>query len=456
MRLLNTATLELATFISSVPEYVILSHRWESDELTFEDTFKTSINDPESPARNKLGFSKVSGTCALAARDGFDWVWIDTLCIDKSSSSELQEAINSMFRWYTEAQLCYAFLSDLPDESSGWNEQFGHSLWFTRAWTLQELLAPCAVEFYAVDWSPIGTRQSRCSEISSITGIAPVALTASWMYIKDTFLTAQKLSWAAHRQAIRGEDAAYSLLGLFDVNMPMLYGEGGHRAFSRLQKAIYKKDGDHSLFLFRPRLESHTVPLLAESISGFCQRQKCDLCSSDGRGQSAYHNFPYSTLKITRNLHGTIESDHFIKIVRDGVMVKLPTARFREIPTHHISNLVSDVPTCPDTEFGTDLVLAVLNVSCPGQGTVVIPLRLHGLGTYERQRMSAILLRPSFDPSGAQCLPIMVRQPNFERAGTPVRTVLRVRSSSDLVKSWTCTNLNGYLPGLGEYAIVGE
>jgi hypothetical protein len=89
MRLLNTVTLELATFISSVPAYVILSHRWESDELTFEDTVKTPINDPESPARNKLGFSKVSGTCALAARDSFNWVWIDTLCIDKSSSSEL-------------------------------------------------------------------------------------------------------------------------------------------------------------------------------------------------------------------------------------------------------------------------------------------------------------------------------------------------------------------------------
>jgi hypothetical protein len=361
-----------------------------------------------------------------------------------------------MFRWYTEAQLCYAFLSDLPDESAGWNEQFGHSLWFTRAWTLQELLAPCAVEFYAVDWSPIGTRQSRCREISSITGIAPVALTASWMYVKDTFLTAQKLSWAAHRQASRGEDAAYSLLGLFDVNMPMLYGEGEHRAFSRLQKAIYKKDGDHSLFLFRPRLESHTVPLLAESISGFCQRQKCDLCSSDGRGQSAYHNFPYSTLKITRNLHGTIESDHFIKLVRDGVMIKLPTTGFREIPTHHFSNLASEVPSYPDTEFGADLVLAVLNVSYPGQGTVVIPLRLHGSGTYERQRMWPILLRPSFDPTGAQCLPIMVRQPNSGIAGTPVRTILRVRSSSDLVKSWTCTNLNRYLPGLGEYAIVGE
>ena len=156
MRLLNTRTLTLTTFIGEMPEYVILSHRWEAEELVFEDVMKEPISNISSPARTKRGFTKVQGTCALAIKDGFDWVWIDSCCIDKSSSAELQEAINSMFRWYQEAQICYAYLSDVSDEQAGCDVAFEQSLWFTRGWTLQELLAPYSVEFYAADWAPIG------------------------------------------------------------------------------------------------------------------------------------------------------------------------------------------------------------------------------------------------------------------------------------------------------------
>jgi hypothetical protein len=381
MRLLNTHTLELATFIGIVPHYAILSHRWEAEELTFQDIAKSPISD---------------------------WVWIDSLCIDKASSSELQEAINSMFNWYVEAQLCYAFLSDVPNEDSGWSEDFEDSLWFTWAWTLQELIAPRSVEFYAADWSPIGTRQVRYRQLSQITGIASDALIKPWSQVEDMFLAAQKLSWAAHRHASRGEDAAYSLLGLFDVHMPMLYGEGESKAFLRLQKAIYKKDGDHSLFLFRPRLGTGILPLFGDSMSGYCQKMNCRLCSLGGRGQGVYHDISYSTLSITGNHHGTIESDHFIRVVRNGVMVKLPTTKLKDVPSRFMSSAISKDMSYQPTEVGADLTLAILNLKCHGQGIVVIPLHLQGSEIYHRQVTWPTFLSYSFSSLGIMCLPIKI------------------------------------------------
>ncbi|KAI4953463.1 hypothetical protein J4E91_002310 [Alternaria rosae] len=209
MRLLNTRTLTLTAFIGKAPDYVILSHRWEEEELIFEDVMKSPISDTSSPARAKRGFSKVQGTCALALKDGFDWVWIDSCCIDKSSSAELQEAINSMFRWYQEAQICYAYLSDIPDREAGF-DAFKQSLWFTRGWTLQELLAPSSVEFYATDWTSIGSKASRAAEIAHITGIDLAALRNDWHDLKDKYFAAEKISWSSHRLVTRTEDIAYS------------------------------------------------------------------------------------------------------------------------------------------------------------------------------------------------------------------------------------------------------
>ncbi|ENH99332.1 hypothetical protein COCC4DRAFT_76544 [Bipolaris maydis ATCC 48331] len=228
MRLLNTETLELISFIGQVPDYVILSHRWEEEEIVFEDVSKV-------PLSMKRGFLKVLGTCALAVKHGYKWVWIDSCCIDKSSSAELQESINSMFRWYQRAQICYAYLSDVADKSSGWGQAFGKSQWFTRGWTLQELLAPCNVEFYSADWSPIGNN------------IDVAALESDWVMIEDEFCAAQKLSWAAHREVSKEEDESYCLFGLFNVNLPLLYGEGEVKAFRRLQQAIFEESADHSL-----------------------------------------------------------------------------------------------------------------------------------------------------------------------------------------------------------------
>jgi hypothetical protein len=119
MRLLDISTLELKSFLSPVPKYVILAHRWEDEEIVFDDVHNRPLSDVNNLARSKKAFSKVESTCALAAKDRYEWVWIDTMCIAKSSSSELQEVINSMFSWYTEARLCYGYLSDVPNEEAG-------------------------------------------------------------------------------------------------------------------------------------------------------------------------------------------------------------------------------------------------------------------------------------------------------------------------------------------------
>jgi hypothetical protein len=323
MRLLNTQTLELTSFIGEVPEYVILSHRWDEGEILFEDVLGEPLNSDNNPAKTKRGFTKVLGTCKLAASDGFQWVWIDSCCIDKSSSAELQEAINSMFKWYQEAQICYAYLSDVPDEPSGWSKAFDQSQWFTRGWTLQELLAPCNVEFYSADWSPIGTKLCRAETVALITGIETAALEHGWMSGVDKFCAAQKLSWAAHRLVSKAEDKAYCLFGLFNVNMPLLYGEGELKAFRRLQLAIYEESADHTLFLYTRSRSLHYAPLLAPSTEAFCRNENCRQCVY---GKQCFPlDISYSEIVPNQALWpGHLQDAYYIRLLRESVMVQMP------------------------------------------------------------------------------------------------------------------------------------
>ncbi|KAK1622926.1 heterokaryon incompatibility protein-domain-containing protein [Colletotrichum phormii] len=264
MRLLNTTTLTLESFISGRPKYAILSHTWGSEEVIFED-----IRTPnQTSLRQKAGWPKIGGSCALALKDGLDWIWIDTCCIDKSSSSELSEAINSMFRWYREAEICYAYLEDVPplkyasiigfpnlaaDLDSDHivaieNDQktFLGSRWFTRGWTLQELVAPEKVDFYASNWSFLGTRVDLADVIHKHTMIDKEALELKGAQKLSNFTVWNRMQWAASRETTRVEDTAYCLLGIFEINMPLLYGEGG-RAFRRLQEEILRTVEDYSL-----------------------------------------------------------------------------------------------------------------------------------------------------------------------------------------------------------------
>ncbi|KAF2807125.1 uncharacterized protein BDZ99DRAFT_522757 [Mytilinidion resinicola] len=247
MWLLNTDSLNLEFF--------------SAEECTFDDMTKTPISNVDSPARKKQGFPKVQGACRLAARDGYSWIWIDSCCIDKSSSAELQGAIKSMWNYYAQSNICYVYM------------------WFTRGWTLQELLAPTCVEFYTEDWSSIGTKFEGHEEIAEIMRIDPDVLVQTQNI--DLFSAAQRLSWAAHWKVTREEDEAYSLLGLFDVNMPLLYGEGREKAFIRIQEAIYNSTADHTLFLFRYSTHQDDQPLLADSPTRFCERKDCTSCVAD-------------------------------------------------------------------------------------------------------------------------------------------------------------------------------
>lgn len=244
MRLINVKTLQLEEFTTSLPPpYIALSHTWGNDELTLHE-FAGAI-----PPIRTSGLQKVLDFCEAVksrATSAIEYVWVDTCCIDKRSSAELSEAINSMFHWYRESKCCYALLSDVEydtaaDELGG---DFDKARWFKRGFTLQELLAPDEVDFFDKSWRYIGNRTALAERISKATTI-PTNMLLNGQYERASI--AQRMSWAAKRQTTRPEDVAYCLLGLFDVNMPLLYGEG-NKAFIRLQEEILRGSEDQSIF----------------------------------------------------------------------------------------------------------------------------------------------------------------------------------------------------------------
>jgi len=258
MRLLNVESRQLHTFYKNVPPYAILSHTWDQTEP------EVSYQDMQRPDHARMkGYSKIDNTCRQAELDGIDWVWIDTCCIERSSSAELSEAINTMFRWYRESTICYAYLEDilhnnfLTDPHS--SKPSKQCRWFTRGWTLQELLAPRRMTFYDKEWTRIDDRASIAEEIERRTSIPAMFLTGTDF---RKARVAQRMSWASHRDTTREEDVAYCLLGLFSINMPLLYGEGGEKAFRRLQEEILRTSGDHSILAW---LDADAVPPLASS-----------------------------------------------------------------------------------------------------------------------------------------------------------------------------------------------
>ncbi|RTE85358.1 hypothetical protein BHE90_000156 [Fusarium euwallaceae] len=232
MRLINVRTLELEEpFGDHIPKYAILSHTWGQGEVIFQDWKDINL------ASQKAGFAKILGACQQAREDSLEYLWVDTNCIDKTSSAELSEAINSMFAWYRDAKKCYAFLADVPAlrmSSQDPLEHFCQSRWFTRGWTSQELLAPREVVFFDQDWQ----------KIASITGIDICFITGRSLTRASV---AQKMSWLSQRVTTRVEDMAYCMLGIFGINMPLLYGEGTN-AFIRLQEEIVKTSTDHTIF----------------------------------------------------------------------------------------------------------------------------------------------------------------------------------------------------------------
>ena len=246
MRLLHTKKLVFEEFYETeLPKYAILSHRWRGKEVSFQELDEKRVTE-------KSRMAKINNCRFLAAQRGFDWVWIDSCCIDRRSSAELSEAINSMFRWYQNSRECYAYLWDI---GTGETENFTKSEWFERGWTLQELLAPKDVLFLDSNWTEFGTKFELASQIYAATDIDKFYLRTQ-VREPGTFLSrssvAQRMSWASKRKTSRPEDLAYCLLGLFDVNMPLLYGEGLHKAFLRLQMEIISSIDDETIFAWTP------------------------------------------------------------------------------------------------------------------------------------------------------------------------------------------------------------
>jgi len=223
-------------------EYLILSHTWgpNDDEVSFQDTANLEM------ARKKNGFSKIEQICTRAREEGIPYAWVDTCCIDKSSSAEPSESINSMYKWYYGAVYCVAYVEDLETRGNeDLESQLSPCRWFTRGWTLQELISPKSVVFVDKGWKEWGTRRDLSSVLSRITGISTAILDGTRAL--HQIAVAQRMSWVAKRQTTRTEDMAYCLFGIFDINMPLLYGEGS-KAFVRLQQAILQQTGDLSIF----------------------------------------------------------------------------------------------------------------------------------------------------------------------------------------------------------------
>lgn len=311
MWLLNTKTFELKEFFGDKerPQYAILSHTWEKEEVSFAEfqefrnsdvvisgyaqmrsrdphaTFSHyldyaalkphrpsirtplmegwSIVDHDPGIESRQGFLKIKESCRTA-RELYksEWIWIDTCCIDKRSSAELSEAINSMFRWYQKATRCIAFLVDVDGADTRRQlKAMEKSRWFTRGWTLQELVAPMSISFFTGDWACIGELSGFDPEptmANVVTKASGIPVERLWTWAKrrlSSFPVGQRMSWVSKRQTTRGEDQAYCLMGLFKVNMPILYGEGARRAFIRLQEEIIKTSSDQTMFAWHGQLK---------------------------------------------------------------------------------------------------------------------------------------------------------------------------------------------------------
>jgi hypothetical protein len=400
MRLLQLdkdGELSLTEFISGrVPPYAILSHTWGQDgsEVTYQDVMTGT-------GKGKHGYNKIILCGQQAAKIELSYFWVDTCCIDKTSSAELSEAINSMHCWYKEATICFTYLEDVLEKKEISKSSMTGVKWFSRGWTLQELIAPRNVEFYAGDWTFLGTRHNSCDELSSITGIHIEALQNQPV---EAFSIAQRMSWASKRETTRAEDIAYCLLGLFNVNMPLLYGEGQEKAFVRLQEEIMKDSDDQSIFAwFQPSAD----PL---ALHGLLADSPADFASS-------------GTFVPVRDL---IKTNPF-SITNGGLRITLPMT---SLPKKH-------PPGDSKGHFRTG-VLDCIAVSEDTKSTFWVAIRLYRLSAegdqYGRVKVREVMFEsPSWRYRCAHGTVYVRKQVNFQHA---VEAIPQDESSHDNHHGW--------------------
>ncbi|KAF2966551.1 hypothetical protein GQX73_g7028 [Xylaria multiplex] len=271
MRLLsynNTGSFSLTDYPrdTDIPSYAILSHTWGLEEVTYKDL-------EQGIGQRKIGYKKIRFCGERARRDGLRYFWVDTCCIDKSSSAELEKSIRSMFLWYRNATKCYAYLEDVSrpatqdsdrHDNPHWKLQFEQSRWFTRGWTLQELIAPKTVDFYSQEETRLGDKESLEQIICDITNIPARALRGVPL---SHFTTSERMAWAKGRQTTIPEDKAYSMLGIFETHMHLMYGEGEESAQKRLQEEIAKDQKGSRHEEFSVPFSLHGVPEIAHFVA---------------------------------------------------------------------------------------------------------------------------------------------------------------------------------------------
>ncbi|USP82006.1 hypothetical protein yc1106_09280 [Curvularia clavata] len=254
------------TTSSDVPAYAILSHTWGKEEITFQDIEAGAYM---GKAVRKAGWEKIQFCAKQAVADGLQYFWIDTCCIDKKNAVELGAAINSMFRWYQNAARCYVYLADVAktkemDSEETWKKAFRTSRWFSRGWTLQELIAPRLVDFFSLEGERLGNKLSLEPEIHNITGIARAALRGDTL---SSFSTRERRSWAEHRNTTIEEDKAYCLIGIFNISMVPNYGEGQDKAFRRLEEEIHRSYKGVDFEQYAIKLNLASIPEAAQFVA---------------------------------------------------------------------------------------------------------------------------------------------------------------------------------------------
>ncbi|KAJ4176959.1 hypothetical protein NW755_014126, partial [Fusarium falciforme] len=301
------------------------------------------MQDGAQRPTSRAGYKKITQTCQQALKDRIEYVWVDTCCIDKTSSAELSEAINSMFRWYENAEICYVYLSDVST-ASGARQTLTQSRWFTRGWTLQELIAPCKLVFYAATWQPIDDRGKLSKLISDATGIDETFLRDDRAKVGTMLKSssiAQRMSWASTRQTTRTEDLAYCLMGIFDISMPLLYGEG-NKAFIRLQEEIIRHTDDQSIFAWnalgcspsdrttsRDRHLQRDTGVLAPSPAAFAESG--EILSVDA-GESAPFSLTNHGIRIDLRVFREKSGAYGVLHCRRGHAANLLAIPLRELP----------------------------------------------------------------------------------------------------------------------------
>lgn len=420
MRLINIYTHKLEQFFGDkIPPYAILSHCWEDEELSFEEWHEIETNNGNAVEniQRKKGYSKIVDACHFAKdlpeaqrrNRRLRHLWIDTVCIDKRSSAELSEAINSMFEWYKDSERCLVYMFDVNLTSSRrkitpgtWEasesdtlpvatrQQFKESKWFTRGWTLQELLAPLSTIYLSRTWETIGTEANREADVSDASNIPSFILKDRWM-LKDVPV-AEKMSWASRRTTTRSEDMAYCLMGLFGVNMPLLYGEGS-KAFRRLQLEIIKDTHDHSIFLWKgPGRPSPLAPS-PQAFQDVCSSYR----STWSLGRDPYYHNNLG-LGVNLPLLSTIDSGVFLAVLDcKPIEAVLPVFTFYCLIVESTSKY-SDKSQDEVNVLGHMVIdISVFGAEDPGslKKTLYLDLSMHGLqDSYRMNEVAAAMGKP--------------------------------------------------------------